>query len=207
MATRISIVLSSRWLAGSCAALAMLLAGCVTQDQKRGAIDDINKVFRAEYEAILAEKGTRTYKVSRAEAYDAVRVSLARLGMIVEAQDPVLGYVNVYAPAPRPLDLKEWEQAAQADQPRARAIIGPHVGIFAQFFTFEPTGLETVISGTVVEVPAGTEISFTARMREIAPPQSGFPRREYLPPTAVRMGLDKMWAEVEREFKATYRRP
>ena len=158
-------------------------------------------------EAILAEKGTRTYKVARAEAYDAVRVSLARLGMIVEAQDPVLGYVNVYAPAPRPLDLKEWEQAAQADLPRTRAIIGPHVGIFAQFFNFEPKGLETVISGTVVEVPAGTEISFTARMREIAPPESGFPRREYLPPTAVRMGLDKMWAEVEREFKATYRRP
>jgi len=207
MATRISVVLSSRWLAGSCAVLAMLLSGCVTQDQKRGAIDDINKVFRSEYEAILAEKGTRTYNVARAEAYDAVRVSLARLGMIVEAQDPVLGYVNVYAPAPRPLDLKEWEQAAQADLPRTRAIIGPHVGIFAQFFTFEPNGLETVISGTVVEVPAGTEISFTARMREIAPPQSGFPRREYLPPTAVRMGLDKMWAELEREFRATYRRP
>jgi hypothetical protein len=201
------MVFGSRWLAGSCAALAMLVTGCVTQDQKRGAIDDINKVFRSEYEAILAEKGTRTYKVARAEAYDAVRVSLARLGMIVEAQDPVLGYVNVYAPAPRPLDLNEWEQAAQADLPRTRAIIGPHVGIFAQFFNFEPKGLETVISGTVVEVPAGTEISFTARMREIAPPESGFPRREYLPPTAVRMGLDKMWAEVEREFKTTYRRP
>jgi len=207
MATRILMVFGSRWLAGSCAALAMLVTGCVTQDQKRGAIDDINKVFRSEYEAILAEKGTRTYKVARAEAYDAVRVSLARLGMIVEAQDPVLGYVNVYAPAPRPLDLKEWEQAAQADLPRTRAIIGPHVGIFAQFFNFEPKGLETVISGTVVEVPVGTEISFTARMREIAPPESGFPRREYLPPTAVRMGLDKMWAEVEREFKTTYRRP
>jgi len=207
MATRIFMVFGSRWLAGSCAALAMLVTGCVTQDQKRGAIDDINKVFRSEYEAILAEKGTRVYKVTRAEAYDAVRVSLARLGMIVEAQDPVLGYVNVYAPAPRPLDLNEWEQAAQADLPRTRAIIGPHVGIYRHFFNFEATGLETVISGTVVQGPAGTEISFTARMRETAPPQSGFPRREYLPPTAVRMGLDKMWIEVEREFKATYRRP
>jgi hypothetical protein len=207
MATRISMVLSSRWLAGSCAALALLVAGCVTQDQKRGAIDDINKVFRSEYETILAEKGTRTYKVSRAEAYDAVRVSMARLGMIVEAQDPVLGYVNVYAPAPLPLNLEEWARAAEADRPRTLEIIGPHVGIFRHFFNFEPRGLETVISGTVVEVPAGTEISFTARMREIAPPESGFPRREYLPPTAVRMGLDKMWAEVEREFKATYRRP
>jgi len=207
MATRVFMVLGSRWLAGSCAALAMLVAGCITQDQKRGARDDINKAFRAEYEAILAEKGTRVYKVTRAEAYDAVRVSLARLGMIVEAQDPVLGYVNVYAPAPRPLSQEEWARAAEADLPRAREIIGPHVGIYRHFFNFEATGLETVISGTVVQGPAGTEISFTARMRETAPPQSGFPRREYLPPTAVRMGLDKMWTEVEREFKATYRRP
>lgn len=206
MATRVFMVLSSRWLARWCAALAMLMAGCVTLEQKRSAIDDINMVFRAEYEAILAKNGTRVYKVTRAEAYDAVRVSLARLGMTVEAQDPVLGYVNVFAPAPRPLDLKEWEQAAEADLPRTREIIGPHVGIFRHFFNFEPSGLETVISGTVVEVPAGTEVSFTARMREIAPPQSGFPRREYLPPTAVRMGLDKMWAELEREFKATYRK-
>jgi len=207
MATRVFMVLGSRWLAGSCAALAMLVVGCITQDQKRGAIDDINKAFRAEYEAILAEKGTRVYKVTRAEAYDAVRVSLARLGMIVEAQDPVLGYVNVYAPAPRPLSQEEWARAAEADLPRAREIIGPHVGIYRHFFNFEATGLETVISGTVVQGRSGTEISFTARMRETAPPQSGFPRREYLPPTAVRMGLDKMWTEVEREFKATYRRP
>lgn len=207
MATEGCMASGRRWVAGIGAALTMLVAGCVTQEQKRDAIDDINKVFRAEYEAILAEMGTRVYKVARAEAYDAVRVSLARLGMMVEAQDPVLGYVNVYAPAPRPLNLEEWTRAAEADLPRTREIIGPHVGIFRHSFNFDPKGLETVISGTVVEVPAGTEISFTARMREIAPPQSGFPRREYLPPTAVRMGLDKMWAEVEREFKATYRRP
>jgi len=207
MATRVFMVRGGRWLAGWCAVLAMLVAGCVTTDDKSRAIEAINKAFRADYEAILAEKGTRVYMVTRAEAYDAVRVSLARLGMIVEAQDPVLGFVNVYAPAPRPLSLEEWARAAEADLPRTREIIGPHVGILRHFFNFEATGLETVISGTVVQGPAGTEISFTARMRETAPPQSGFPRREYLPPTAVRMGLDKTWAEVEREFKATYRRP
>ena len=209
MASRVPMELSSRWHAGWCAVLAMVVAGCVipTQDQKRGAIDDVNKVLRAEYEAILAEKGTKTFNVTRAEAYDAVRVSMARLGMTVEAQDPVLGYVNVYAPAPLPLNQQEWEEAAAADLPRTREIIGPHVGIFRHFFNFEPKGLESVISGTVVETAAGMEISFTARMREIAPPESGFPRREYLPPAAVRMALDKMWREVEREFKATYRRP
>jgi hypothetical protein len=207
MATRIFMVLSSRWLAGSCAALAMLVAGCVTTDDKGRAIEAINKAFHVDYEAILTKCGTRVYEVTRAEGYDAVRISLARLGMTVESQDPALGYVNVFAPAPRPLNLEEWARAADADLARTREIIGPHVGIFRHFFNFEPQGLETVISGTVVQVPAGTEISYTARMREIAPPQSGFPRREYLPPTAVRAGLNKMWTELEREFKATQRRP
>ena len=197
---------SSRWLTALCVGALLLIAGCVTTEDKRCAVDAINNDFRKDYEAILAKDGTRVFSVSRSEAYDAIRVSMARLGMRVEAQDPVLGFVNVYAPAPRPLDEKEWKEAAEADLPRAREIIGPCVGIFAHFFNFEPQGLQIVISGTVVRVPAGSAISFTARMRETAPPKSGFPRREYLPPTAVRMALTKMWAEIDQEFKATVRR-
>ena len=203
----------ARWqrVAGVCALLAGFLAGCGVlpgKDERRAAVDSINKAFRADYEATLAENGTRTFSVTRAEAYDAVRVSMARLGMTVEAQDPVLGYVNVFAPAPLPLNNEEWQTAAAADLPRTREIIGPHVGFFRHFFSFNPKGLESVISATIVEAPAGAEISFTARMREIAPPESeDFPRREYLPPTAVRMALDKMWAELAREFKTTVRRP
>jgi len=197
-------------VAGLCAVLAVLAAGCAVvpgTEERRAAVDSINKAFRADYEAILAENGTRAFRVTRAEAYDAVRVSMARLGMTVEAQDPVLGFVNVFAPAPRPLDNEEWEKAAAADLLRTREIIGPHVGIFRHFFNFNPSGLETVISATIIEAPVGAEISFTARMREITPPESrDFPRREYLPPTAVRTALDKMWREVEREFKATIRR-
>ena len=207
MATEEYLACGWRWVAGFFATVALLAAGCASQEQVRDAITDVNAAFRAEYEAVLAEKGARVFKVARTEAYDAVRVSLARLGMTVEAQDPGLGFVNVYAPAPRPLDLEEWRRAADADLPRMREIIRPHVGLLSQFIRFEPEGLEVVISGTVVAVPAGTEISFTARMREIAPPKSGIPRREYLPPTAVRHGLDKIWAELEREFKATYRKP
>jgi hypothetical protein len=207
MATRSSLSLGNHWLAALCVTAALMLSGCVTTVDKRCAVEAINKAFRADYETTLAKDGTRVYNVSRAEAYDAVRVSMARLGMTVEAQDPVLGYVNVFAPAPRPLTAAEWLDAAAADLPRAREIIGPCVGLFKHFFNFEPGGLESVVSATIVNVPTGTEISFTARMREVAPPESGFPRREYLPPTAVRMALAKMWAEIEREFKATVRRP
>lgn len=197
-----------QWRVGTCVALVLVAAGCVSEGEKRNAVNAINAEFRKDYEAILAKNGTRVYKVTRAEAYDAIRVSLAGLGMTVESQDPVLGYVNVFAPAPLPLSPAEWRQAADADLPRTREIIRPYVGIVGDmFFNFEPRGLETVISGTVVEVPGGTEVSFTARMREIASPQSGFPRREYLPPTAVQMGLDKMWDRLEREFKTTRRKP
>ncbi len=211
MTTRVSLVRAGHWLAVWGATLTMLVAGCTIlpgDKERRAAVDSINRAFRADYEAILAENGSRVYGVSRAEAYDAVRVSMARLGMTVEAQDPVLGYVNVFAPAPRPLNDEEWQTAAAADLPRTREIIGPHVGIFRHFFNFNPKGLQSVVTATVVGRPGGAEISFTARMREIEPPESDdYPRREYLPPTAVRMALAKMWVEIEREFKATVRRP
>jgi hypothetical protein len=124
MAMGVFEVRGRSWLAAWCVAAAMLISGCVTYEDKRCAVDAINKEFRNDYEAILMKDGTRVFSVSRAEAYDAVRVSMARLGMRVEAQDPVLGYVNVYGPAPRPLDEQEWKKAAEADLPRVREIIG-----------------------------------------------------------------------------------
>ena len=191
------------------AVMIVILPGCPPPGPTKVAcaITTINNAFRADYEAILRENGTRVFKVSKAEAYDAVRVSLARIGMRVEAQDPMIGYVRVFASAPLPLTHEEWRRASEADLPRTKEIIGPCVGDFyASFFNFEPAGLETVITGTVAETPAGTAVTYTARMREIAPPTSGYSRREYLPPTAVRMGLDKMWRELQQEFDATYRR-
>ena len=207
MVAQITLRSGKPWLAAWCVALAMLIEGCASQGQIVAAIKEVNEVFKVEYEAILAKDGTRVYKVARAEAYDAVRVSMARLGMTVEAQDPVLGYVNVFAAAPLPLNAGEWREAAAADRPRLQEICRHHAVLECFFIDFEPAGLESVITGTVFESRGGTAISFTARMREIAPPPSGYPRREYLPPTAVRMALAKMWREIEREFKATVRRP
>jgi hypothetical protein len=45
------------------------------------------------------------------------------------------------------------------------------------------------------------------RMREVAPPKSGLPRRDYPPPTALKMGLDKLWRTVDRELAARLRKP
>ena len=70
MSTGVFMNSSSRRLAGWCAVLAMLVAGCITTEDKRDAVNAINKAFKADYEAILAKDGTRVFKVARAEAYE-----------------------------------------------------------------------------------------------------------------------------------------
>lgn len=183
--------------------VALLATGCATDDQIRGALIDVNNEFRQQYERILAENGTRVYKVKRQEAFNATRIALARLAMRIGGQSEELGYLNVFAPAPIPLSPDEWRQAADRDLPKLRELAKKHVGLMAYFVKFEPEGLEIVINTTTIEVPAGTEVSLTMRMREIAPPVSGMPRREYPPPSAVRMGLDKIWRELEAELKTS----
>ena len=190
-----------------CMAVAALTSGCVTDEQIIGALTDVNQDFRLEYERILLEKGTRVYKVPRGAAYAALQGALGRLGMQVADQSPDIGYLNVRAPAPRPLSPQEWNQAAERDLPRMRELASRHVGLMARFAKFEPEGLDIVINATTLEVRDGTEVSLTMRMRETAPPKSGRPRRDYAPPSAVSLGLDKIWREVDRDLKdATWRR-
>jgi hypothetical protein len=189
--------------ARACLVAAALLAtaGCISDSQVRGAITDVNHEFRIDYERILARKGARTYPVQRSTVYAALRSALMRLGMRVEGESPDIGYINVAAPAPAPLDSAEWGKAADADLPRMREIASRHVGLASWLLRFEPEGLDIVINGATVARKGGTEVSLTMRMREVKPAKSGMPRREYAPPTAVDIGLDKIWTELERELR------
>jgi len=179
------------------------LAGCaaIPDDQKRNAINEVNAEFRSQYERILAEQGTRFYRVSPEEAFDTLRVTLTRMGMRIGDQSPSIGYLNVFAPAPTPLDQDEWLKAEAQDLPKLREIAVKHVGLRGNLIRFEPEGLEIVINGTTLAARSGTEISLTVRLREVKPPQSGMPRRDYAPPSAVRMGLDKIWRNFEQELR------
>jgi hypothetical protein len=186
--------------------LLALASGCVSDQEKIAAIQDVNEVLRVDYEHILAEDGTHTYDVPRDQAFDAMRVAFGRLGMLVADQSPDLGYLSVYAPAPRPITENEWREAAKADLPKVRAVVVNRVGWIGNFFQFEPQGLDIVITATAIQVHGGTSISLTMRMREVAPPKTGYPRREYAPPTGVRIGLRTIWAAIERELPPGSRR-
>jgi hypothetical protein len=181
----------------------LLVAACASDTQVHDAINDVNAEFRVEYERGLAKNGTHVYPVPRARAYDAVLAALTRIGFHIGDQSEVLGYLALVAPAPLPLTREEWNRAAEADLPRLREIARKHVGFVANFINFEPEGLEVIINATVIGTGSSSEISLTMRMREYAPPKSGVPRREYPPPTAVHMGLEKMWREVDRDLTGT----
>jgi len=45
------------------------------------------------------------------------------------------------------------------------------------------------------------------RMREVTPSTSGLPRRDYPPPTALKVGLEKFWGALDRELKVSSRKP
>ncbi len=188
--------------------LASLAAGCMTQERVVPAINEVNQVFRSQYEAILAQKGTRVFALPRGRTFAGVRSALSQLGMRMDGQDADLGYLNFSAPAPLPLNMQEWREVAQADLPMMREIAARHVGLIPSWFvSFEPEGLEIVINATVVQAGADSEVSLTARMRQVTPPPSGMPRREYAPPTGVHKAIDKMWARIEGELGVRGRSP
>jgi len=188
------------WQMGTLCAL--LLTGCASDQQKISAINEVNKGFRAAYEKLLAEKGKRVYRYSRADAFLAMRVTLAGLGMRTEQQDLSLGHLAVAAAAPLPLSDEEWRRASEADLPLLQSLVEPVVGVGARFVKFEPQGLEVVINATVLDTAAGTEVALTVRLREIAPPRSGWPRREYVAPHLLEAGLEKIFSAFERELRA-----
>jgi len=184
-----------------------LLASCASDQQKISAINAVNAGFRAEYERLIGDLATRRVNLPRREALVAMRVTLAGLGLHTEAQDPDLGLLVCAGPAPRPLSDAEWKQVSDLDTPLLRRLIEPYVGLASNLVQFEPQGLDVQISTTVISQGSGSEVTLTVRLRETAPPRSGWPRREYLSPNALRAGLDKIWAAYEREVRATLTRP
>jgi len=177
-----------------------------TPQQVNDALTRLNKAFQESHERILDERGSRTDVAARAVAFGALESALRRLGMIVESRDPDAGTLTVAAPAPRPLSADEWRRVVQDDGPMMARILCPTLGEYCRQIRFEPEDYVIVINATVLGAANNTSrISLTTRMREIMP-RPGVPRREYPPPTGVRMALDKIWAQYELERAAQSKR-
>jgi len=185
-----------------------------TPQQINEALTRLNKAFQEEYERILDQRGARIDVAPPSIAFQALEGGLRRLGMIVESRDPEAGTLTVAAPAPKPLSADEWRRVVQEDGPMMARILCPTLGEYCRQIRFEPDDYVIVInaivlphsvSSSAVTAHTGSRISLTTRMREIVE-RPGVPRREYPPPSGVRMALDKIWAEYDRERAAHAKR-
>jgi hypothetical protein len=178
------------------------LTACVADREKISAINAVNHSFQVEYDKIIAKEGVQVVAATPAEAFVAMRVAFAGLGLRTESQDPSIGYLLVSGAAPLPLSDAQWQRASEADLPFLREVISPHVGVAANFVKFDPQGLDVRVSATFVPAAGGTEVALTVRLQETAPARSGWPRREYVAPNVLRAGLANVWKAFDHELRS-----
>jgi len=172
----------------------------VTDPKIAAAITEINASLQPRYQDMLNDVGTRHFDIDRTLAADAMRRTLEALGFtVVNAEGNY--YISVTMPAPGPIDAQEWQQVKRLDEPMYRRIAAKHLGFKGNFFQLEPEGLMVDGIVTLVESGEGIDISITLRLREIKPqpPESILPRRDYAPPTAVKIGYEKIWELFEEQ--------
>ncbi|OGT83469.1 MAG: hypothetical protein A3H91_10820 [Gammaproteobacteria bacterium RIFCSPLOWO2_02_FULL_61_13] len=174
------------------------VTGCkevdVTDPKVAAAISEVNAEFRSGYQRVLAEAGTRHFNVEPALAMKAMRQVVERMGFSVLTSEGDY-YLSVTAPAPVPLDSTEWEEVRRVHEPKMKDIAASHLGVKGRLAKLEPDGLNILGIMTFVENAGGVDISITMRLQETKPqpPESILPRREYPPPTAVKIGYEKIW--------------
>ena len=177
--------------------LALMGKACdvdVTDQRVADAITEVNQTFRQGYKAMLADIGSKTYALPADKAFSVMRETLIELGFsVLHAERDY--YIAVTAPAPTPLNDQEWDRARSADGPDFRRIASRHLGLKGKLAKLSPDGLNIDGIITLVEKGERTTIAITFRFRETRPqpPESILPRREYPPPTASRMGYEKIW--------------
>lgn len=177
--------------------LALLLSACCPDEDGLRAVNAINDDFKADYDRLVGELGTREFDLTPTQAYIAAKSTLSEMGMTVSAEDPAAGYLRGEAQAPLPLNDEEWTRAAKADGPRFRKHVVEHCGIVGHFYEFQPDRVNLIVD--VLAVPAGakTSVSITILMR-FKEQRADLPPRSYPPPTGLKLGLEKFWSTLER---------
>ena len=170
----------------------------VTDPKVADALTEINLSFKHSYQKLLSDMGTRHFNVNRPVAFSGMLKTLENLGFTIKNTEGDY-YIYVTGAAPIPLDAQDWEKVKDTDQSTLRKIASKHIGIKGRLAKLEPDGLNIEGYVTILEAYGGVDITITFRMKEIKPqpPESILPRREYPPPTAARIGYEKIWYQFE----------
>jgi len=172
---------------------------CISNKQYNRAILQLESAWKEANDRILETDGRRFFKATKYQGFMAVQLAVRRLGMVVEQQSYETGFLLVTAPAPVPLTMSDWAEVQKSDTQEMRSIISEEVGVASWFVTLDPSAKDVLANVFITEKGEGVEISIGLRLRN-RKVETDRNRRMQPPPSAVRMGLHKLWSVLEQEF-------
>jgi hypothetical protein len=181
--------------------LMLVLVACVTSKQYNQAILQLESKWKETNNLTLESEGRRLFKATKHQGIMAMQSSTVRLGMVIEQQNYETGFLFVTAPAPVPLTMSDWAIVQESDTREMRSIISEEVGIASWFVTLDPSAKDVLANVFITEKGDDVEVSIGLRLQN-RKAGSKRARRMEPPPTAVRMGLQKLWTVFEEELVA-----
>lgn len=181
-------------------AIFLLISGCVNIEDINRGVRKVDEVYKIANDNLLKTFGTRTYEISKKEAFRAMVIALTELGMLVVNQDLETGLIFAKGASPAPLTKSEWEEVKEVEEPRMRAIIASEVGdsTASGFGFIQPSDGESHVNIIMLERPADLQISFRFRPVYVGPKVVGLVHGDQPNPTGLKIIVQKVWNTFEK---------
>ncbi|MEJ1384468.1 MAG: hypothetical protein RPV21_08845 [Candidatus Sedimenticola sp. (ex Thyasira tokunagai)] len=181
--------------------LLLMISGipsCVNIPKIQEAMDTIDDTWRVSNNDLARTYGTRTYGISKTDAFRAMIISLTELGFAIKNQDHRTGIILAEAPIPNPLTKAEWQAIKKVEEPQMQKIAAPIVGdSTAQLFILADNHFTIVANAIFLERKNDLEISLRFNM-EYTGSGNVVSYGQQPPPTAVESGIKKVWNTFEK---------
>jgi hypothetical protein len=181
----------------------VLLSGCVTTSERKNAVMSVDLYWQGKNDKYMKLQGARVYPVSLRHAFVAGLGAFAALNMIVDEQDLSTGYISASAPAPVPLSSSEWNTVVANETEALRRIVSREVGLAGRFYRLDPNFKDILVNLIVSETREGSRLQLSFRL--LNKTADGKPLRTQVPPTALKIGVDKFWRKFETQIESITR--
>jgi hypothetical protein len=179
----------------------LFVSGCISTSQINRAQTSVDLFWQGQNEKFMKHEGSRTYRATPRQAFIAARVALSHLGMVIDKQDPGTGYLLASAPAPVPLTSEEWEEVKKQDTAAMQELIVEELGVLGYAKELDPSYKDVLLNVLIAEKNGGSSVALSFRLLNKKHEEaSGGRLRTQVPPTAVRIGVKKVWRTLEDEL-------
>jgi len=179
---------------------AFSITGCISMQEVQHGLNVIDDTWKKRNTSILKSVGTKVYKITKKEAFNAMSMTLTDLGFIVESASYETGLLVLRGPSPAPLTKEEYLIITKGDELEAKEIISEAAGSLVG----SSMSLGNFLSDVVLNVhmlERKKDLQISLRMiadSPAAPPGMKFGQQP--PPSALKAGAAKIWDAFDRNI-------